>query len=35
MKVCILEEFEQGNKAAGGAVPCKQLWHFLNRFDKL
>ena len=28
LKVCILEEFEQGTKAAGGAVPGKQLWQF-------
>ena len=26
--MCILEESEQGMKAAGGAVPRKQLWQF-------
>ena len=33
VKVCILEESEQGKKAAGGAVPWKQFWQFLNNFD--
>ena len=27
-KVYILEEFEQGTKAAGGAVPWKQLHRY-------
>ena len=33
VKVCILEESEQGTKAGGGAVPWKQLWQFWNWFD--
>ena len=33
VKVCILEEFEQGTKAGGGAIPWKQLWQFWNWFD--
>ena len=33
VEVCILEEFEQGTKAVGGAVPWKQLWQFWNQFD--
>ena len=33
VRVCILEESEQGTKAAGGAVPWKQLWQFWNWFD--
>ena len=33
VKVCILEVSEQGTKAAGGAVPWKQLWQFWNWSD--
>ena len=35
VKVCILEEFELGTKAAGGAVPLKQLLVFVIGTESL
>ena len=33
VKVCILEELEQGTNTTGGAVPWKQLWQLWNWLD--